>query len=336
MDIDEGQIKEWYDKNKAELNRWGEYVDNILNSYVETLFSSKEHVQIQAKHRVKDYDSLCKKILYRGKKYEFPLLEVTDKVGTRLVLLNSDDVEKVSSFVRGNQNDWTIVKCARDVNNEILKQPEVFSYQSNHFIIKPNSNYQTSIDTNLLTCEIQIRTILQHAYAEVSHDTVYKKHVEKSTAVKRRLASSMAFIEAADEKFIQIYKEMDMMDDIYTKLQNHLISLFRSYISDFKQDAYDISLSSLLLELLDEQELKEVEENIEIFSHTNQTLILNGIKLFQDTCLLFSQPIVVFAAYIIVNYQNRTIQKWPFNYESLRMLVLSMDISDDILTNYIG
>ena len=146
----------------------------------------------------------------------------------------------------------------------------------------------------------------------------------------------MAFIEAADERFIQIYKEMDMMNDIYTKLQNHLISLFRSYISDFKQEAYDISLSSQLLELLDEQELKEVEENIEVFSNSRKSLIQNGIERYQDACLLFSQPIVVFAAYIIVNYQNRTIQKWPFNYESLRMLVMSMDISDDILTNYIG
>ena len=336
MTIDEKQIKEWHEQNKNELDKWGEYVDNVLNNFVNALFSSKEHVQVSAQHRVKDCDSLCKKILYRGKKYEFPFLDVTDKVGTRLVLLNSADVDSVSQFIKKNQEDWIVVECAREVNNEILKQPEVFSYQSNHFIVKPNSNYQATIDNQYLTCEIQVRTILQHAYAEVSHDTIYKKHVEKSTAVKRRLASSMAFIEAADEKFIQIYKEMNMMDDIYTKLQNHLISLFRIYIPDFKQDTYDVALSSLLLGLLDEQELKEVEENIGVFSHTNQPLILNGIKLYRDTCLLFSQPIAIFAAYIIVNYQSKTIQHWPFDYESLRILVSSMNISDDILTNYIA
>lgn len=50
-----------------------------------------------------------------------------------------------------------------------LKHPEVFSYQSDHFILMPCEGYDSPKDINVLTCEVQVRTLLQHAYSEVSH-----------------------------------------------------------------------------------------------------------------------------------------------------------------------
>lgn len=335
MNFDEKEIRNWYSANKDELDKWGEYVDNILNQYVSTLFSSKEHVQFKAQHRIKDCDSLCEKIFYRKKKYENPLYEVTDKVGTRLVLLNSDDVKKVSEFIVKNKTDWTIVEVARSIDNDILKQPEVFSYQSNHYIVKPISNDFSTIDINYLTCEIQVRTILQHAYAEVSHDTIYKKHVDMSTIVKRKLASSMAFIEAADEKFIEIYNGMELMDDIYTKMQNLIVQLYKDCDSLFEDNKYDVQLSSMLFELLTKKELEEVLSEIHVFYNQKKEFIIEGITNYKENCLLFSQPILIFAAYLIINHQSITIINWPFNYDSLKKLFSTMDISLDVLNDYI-
>ena len=335
MNFDEKEIRNWYSENKDELNKWGEYVDNILNKYVSTLFSSKEHIQFYAHHRIKDCDSLCEKIFYRNKKYNDPLTEVTDKVGTRLVLLNSDDVKKISEFIEENKTDWTIVEVSRKFNNEILKQPEVFSYQSNHYIVKPISKDFSTINIDYLTCEIQVRTILQHAYAEVSHDTIYKKHVDMSTIVKRKLASSMAFIEAADEKFIEIYKGMEQMDDIYTRMQNIIIQLYKDCDSYFEDNKYDVKLSSMLFDILTKKELEEILSDIELFYKEKKDFILGGINNYKENYLLFSQPILIFAAYLIVNHQSKTINNWPFNYESLKKLFSTMDISQDVLNDYI-
>ena len=196
--LKEEDVRQQFAEISKELDRWGAYVDKVLNEYLENCFFGHEHIQNHACHRVKDIDSYCEKVLLR---YHFnnPLLETTDKVGTRVVLLDRNDVRLVSDFVR-NSDAWVMQEQTRDTDDVILQQPDVFTYQSDHFIVKPKPEFKTIADRDLLTCEIQIRTILQHAYAEISHDTVYKKNSVTNNKAKRILASSMAMLETADEK----------------------------------------------------------------------------------------------------------------------------------------
>ena len=56
-----------------------------------------------------------------------------------------------------------------------------------------------------LTCEIQIRTLLQHAFAEVSHDSTYKGPYKNDKGILRHLAKSMALMEATDDYFCNIF-----------------------------------------------------------------------------------------------------------------------------------
>lgn len=259
------------------------------------------------------------------------LLETTDKVGTRAVLLDTTDVNKVCRFIE--QCDvWIVQEHAKDIDQIISEHPEEFTYQSDHYIVRPKDNYPAECDIKLLTCEIQVRTILQHAYAEISHDTMYKKDISLSNQYKRKLASSMAFLEAADEKFVQIYKGMEEYNDNRTDLQNRLIAAYKTVITDYNESAYNVEITLPLIKLLEEiKELKEFYENLDGFMQEKEVLVQNAISTYKDVDILFRHPVIVMALYMILNYQDTLIKNWPYNYDSLEHVVKGMNLSDDIL-----
>ena len=61
--------------------------------------------------------------------------------------------------------------------------------------------------------EVQIRSILEHAWAEIDHDYVYKTDCAVSEAVHRRFAATAAMLEVADENLVQIRNDvvLDLM-----------------------------------------------------------------------------------------------------------------------------
>lgn len=118
-----------------ELMKWGYIVDKKLNNFVQGRYVElKEMIQIKAECRIKDESSFIAKALYRGKNYKDPLLEITDKVGTRLVLLCSSAVDEVSHFIEQQAGkEWVIKEKSQDIAKIRDKNPETFTYQSvNH------------------------------------------------------------------------------------------------------------------------------------------------------------------------------------------------------------
>lgn len=259
----EEQVRSEFISLLPELEEWGAYVDGVLNDYLKRTFRSSEHVQRNACHRVKGLESYCQKVLLR-KPSTNPILETIDKVGTRVVLLTSHDVEKVSEFVQ-NCNKWEVKEKSRDYLDEIFHDPSVFGYQSNHFIVMPLSDYQGKSDRGLLTCEIQVRTILQHAYAEISHDTVYKKSSVDNPRAKRMLASSMALLEATDEKFNQIYAEINQMDTFYYRFQVNLTDIYKSFVPEYNIDGYNSDLAMRLFSIYTKEEQIRIFDEIKGF-----------------------------------------------------------------------
>lgn len=310
-----------------DLELWGKYVDDVLNDYVSNCFSSKEHLQIGACHRVKDVNSYCQKVLIRFK-FENPILEITDKVGTRVVLLDREDAEKVSSFIK-KCDKWILKEQTRDTQSLIMEAPDVFTYQSDHFIVYPTEDYKTSIDRWLLTCEIQVRTILQHAYAEISHDTIYKKSAASSNKAKRMLASSMAFIEAADEKFSQIYTELSLKTDFYESLKELLSSLYNSIVTDYREDSNNDGLIMRLLNIYSWENQQQIAEEIKPFVDNPDNNLKHIIPDYLQKCYLFRYPAILIALYGIRMIQHTTYSYWPFTSDTLDLVMESMNISKD-------
>ena len=168
-------------------------------------------------HRAKDANSLGRKAAIPSEidpnrpKYPDPLRQITDLAGVRIitqVLGTLDDVDKLlhSEFIILEQSD----------KNKELIETEHFGYQSIHYLAIINADrvrlaeyerYQSAV------VEIQVRTILQHAWAEIEHDIQYKSSTAIPEEIRRRFMALAGMLEIADREFQAIQgADKDMID----------------------------------------------------------------------------------------------------------------------------
>ena len=145
--------------------------------------------------RVKAEASLAGKLELKGGKYK-SLADITDIVGVRVITFYVDDVDKVASAVeRLFEVDWE-----NSVDKRKYSEIDSFGYQSLHYICHlPDTPYRF---------EIQMRTVLQHAWANMNHDTGYKSGVEIPKRYVRNMSRLAGMLELVDEQFSQIRTEL--------------------------------------------------------------------------------------------------------------------------------
>ncbi len=136
-------------------------------------------------------------------KYTNPLEDITDKAGVRVISYFLSTVEAFDQII----NDQLIVS---EKINKSGEDPDRFGYQSVHYLVRLRPErtawpeYRRFAD---LIAEIQVRTILQHAWAEIEHDMQYKAVAALPTKVQRRFAALAGLIEIADREFQAIEAE---------------------------------------------------------------------------------------------------------------------------------
>ncbi len=145
--------------------------------------------------RVKEESSLRGKLELKGAKYH-TLSDITDIVGLRVITFYIDDVDKVASMVERLFNvDWE-----NSVDKRKIHEIDSFGYMSLHYVCAiPDWTYRF---------EIQIRTVLQHAWANMSHDTGYKSGVEIPKRYMREMSRLAGMLELVDDEFSKIRTEL--------------------------------------------------------------------------------------------------------------------------------
>jgi len=168
--------------NRDDLQNWGEFVAKTIVDEHSSL------LKMPVYPRVKDPDSARKKQL--KKMYSNPAVDMTDLVGVRFVVLTSDDLEPILQTINASTN-WT-PKQTRNPDAEAASDPSSFGYQSHHYELRPTSG-------DPWCCEVQVRTLLQHTMAELSHDAFYKASQKVPSQALRLVARSIALMETTDE-----------------------------------------------------------------------------------------------------------------------------------------
>lgn len=172
------------------------------------------------KSRIKSFPSYYKKILRQKPKEaseSHSLVTLTDMIGIRVICAFLEDLDSVERQISALFNVKEIERKGAD---QTFKE---FGYESVHILIEipqdcfPDDYEKSSVKLPKDTvCEIQIRTILQDAWAEVEHELVYKSEFNPfDKPLRRKLASMNASLTLADIIFQEIR-------DYQKKLQGEL------------------------------------------------------------------------------------------------------------------
>lgn len=300
-----------YHKLHPFLIQFAEHVKGVIDNYTRYL-PTKERLEIVYSPRIKGDNSIINKAFYIDKPYTCPLKDITDKVGIRYVLLSPEDVKIFSDKILKDKSSWELVDgCTKKYLEERLNEPNVFNYQSNHFIVKPKSSFFVDNDVNVdyITCEIQVRTLLQHAYSEVSHDSVYKGRFSHDYELIRILSRSMALMETTDDNFKNVFNKMKNKKRPYMSFSHWLLKQYNKYDSNFKKESYVIELVDKLLITYPEV-IDEINE-ISRFEKEFKSYIGPAIRNREE--LLFKQPASILAMYLAKNKRGDINIRWPYS-----------------------
>lgn len=125
---------------------------------------------------------------------------IRDIVGTRVTCNTLLDVYEVIDIIKAcaTQTDpaRTLWKLHDDWEDDFIKDPKESGYRALNLIVGvpvPVGSVLTPV-----TCEIQVRTLLQHAWGELTHEDTYKPGVKVPELVRvlsKRLATTLAVLD---------------------------------------------------------------------------------------------------------------------------------------------
>lgn len=137
-------------------------------------------------------------------RYADPLRDITDLMGARVITYLPESVERACEVIH---REFTVVE--HQDKGQRAKDRGSFGYASRHFLVRLTPERAALSEYRVLrgkTFEIQVRTAVQHAWAEFEHDVRYKVAVPDALKpeLDRRFLLAAALIELADAEFTRI------------------------------------------------------------------------------------------------------------------------------------
>lgn len=153
--------------------------------------------------RVKSRESLEGKLARPDKSYG-ALWDVTDLVGLRVITYFEDDVDRVGRIIE----ERLAVRFADSVDKRHRRDAGAFGYRSLHYVFGLRDGDDSPLPAEA-RCELQARSVLDHAWAEIEHDLGYKSQDAVPLAVRRRLHRLAGLLELADQEFVAIRRDLE-------------------------------------------------------------------------------------------------------------------------------
>lgn len=206
-------------------------LSNVIKNIIEEALSRKSVKYHSIQSRAKDPTSFGNKAAKPSEKdptkpkYPDPINEITDLAGVRVIVYFPKTENEVNDILN---EEFSIIEQTNKGESLILD--ERFGYNSIHYLIKLKPNRISLPEYkqfNDHTVEIQVRTILQHAWAEIEHDIQYKTASTIPKNIKRRFLSLAGLLEIADREFEEIHNSNRMLEEeILRKVEgNQLLAL---------------------------------------------------------------------------------------------------------------
>jgi len=201
---DPGSAELWYPDRKRLREEYDEFLPQRtmlareLQRHIEEAMTSLPSIP-KINSRVKSFGSFLKKYIRYLNEGSDPA-RINDIVGIRIVCPYKDDLTLVEEALGEKFNILEVERKGGDLS---FKE---FGYESIHLIVAiPDDITKARNISCCETAEVQIRTILQDAWAEVEHELIYKaEFTPYGVPLKRKLAAVQASLSLADTIFQEI------------------------------------------------------------------------------------------------------------------------------------
>jgi len=192
-----------YDFNKS--------LDGVVGRVLEECLSRRDIKVHSVQHRAKDPKSFGRKAAIPADndpntpKYPEPLVQITDVAGVRIITYFPETIVAINDLI---SHEFEVVE-QHNTGKELFEE-ERFGYQSVHYLVQLKQARTQLAEYEHFTgsvVEVQVRTILQHAWAEIEHDIQYKSATAIPAEIRRRFMSVAGLLEIADREFQTIQNE---------------------------------------------------------------------------------------------------------------------------------
>lgn len=292
------KILEEYDSMNVLYRDFGDRVVSYLQDVV-----NPKIVMHSLVSRLKSRESLSKKIDKKDNKYK-SLSEITDISGIRIITFLDSDVVEIGKHIEEHFN-LDLPNCSNKRDQDFDR----FGYRSLHYVLGfKNENLQLPGLQRFegLKAEVQVRSILQHAWAELEHDLGYKSEIEIPKPLKRGFTRLSALLETADIEF----------DRLKTQIQNYSASVSNSIKDEPEIVSFDKdSLSNFVLSdrtMLKIQHMFQVAEfkfdenrnDAQLVLVKMQYFDMKNLKDLQRYLSMYEEHFERFMKYLIHTYSN--------------------------------
>jgi putative GTP pyrophosphokinase len=199
-------FESWY---SVTAPRYQQLVQRV-KPIIETALKSEDIIYSDIQLRIKGFESFKEKIV--RKKYLGPE-NVEDLLGCRIICYVLSDIERISNIIQENFHIHNLEDKSRNLGTSKI------GYRTVHFIVSLKDSrtrlpeYSAFKDLNF---EIQLRTILEHAWAKIEHGRNYKFKGNLPNKIKRPFKLLAGDLERCDNDFDRITKVIDQYSDNIT------------------------------------------------------------------------------------------------------------------------
>ena len=174
---------------------------DIINTIL--LMKYRRNVIQMKTGRLKEYDSVCKKMQKKNLELDFDVAveKINDLIGVRAICSYVDDIYRVAELIE-KQKDIRIIKI-----KDYIKQPKKSGYQSLHLILDVAIAFQK--ETQWIRLELQLRTAAMDYWANLDHQLRYKRGRKEAALIDEELQQCAAVISGLDQKMLEIRKKID-------------------------------------------------------------------------------------------------------------------------------
>lgn len=196
--------KESLQRKYADIYPRYEKLGRNLKEALETFLNEAGIDVLGVTFRIKDFESFWEKVQRKG--YTNPFQEIEDICGLRIISFYPSNIDKISQII----NKEFVVKESMDKAD--LLDLDRFGYRSFHFTLTIKKGWLKAPNyrgLDGLKAEVQVRTILMHAWADFEQKLAYKKKDHIPPQFTRQLYQLSALFENADGQFDALRKQIE-------------------------------------------------------------------------------------------------------------------------------